>query len=167
MITPSARKPIRKRRERLLLRIAKGALLPADGYTASRLRDKGYKVGDQVLVELFKPRSPGFHRLAHRLGQLVSENIDEFAGVEAHTVLKRIQIEANIACDEVLAYMEIMGQRIKINQRIPRSMSFASMDDGEFRETFRQFSTYIASEYWPSLTAEQVENMADLMAEAV
>ncbi len=157
----------RKRRERLLLRVVKGALEPADGYTASRLRDKGYRIGDQVLVELFKPRNPVSHRIAHRLGQLVAENIDEFAGVEAHDVLKRIQIEANIACDEVLAHMDIMGQRIKINQRIPRSLSFASMDDGEFRETFRAFSTYIAAEYWPELTAEQVESMAELMVEAV
>lgn len=152
--------------ERLLLTVAKGALVPADGYTAKRLRERGYRVGDALLADLRKPRHPGFHRLAHRLGQLIAENIDEFSGLDGHSVLKRLQIEANVACDEVPLFLDLLGQKVKIAHRVPRSLSWASMDEGEFRETMRALSNYVALTYWPGLTAEQIEDMASAMPEA-
>lgn len=155
-----------RRPERLLLTVAKGALVPADPYTAKRLRERGYRIGDNLLAELRKPRNPGFHRLAHRLGVLVASNIEDFAGMDGHAVLKSLQIEANVACDEVPAWLEIMGQRIRINQRIPRSLSWASMDEGEFRETMRALSNYIAATYWTGLAPEQIEEMAAAMPES-
>lgn len=156
----------RRAPEKLLLRVERGSLVPADGYTQKRLRERGYRIGDTVLAELKKPRSPGFHRLAHRLGQLVAENIEDFAGMDGHSVLKALQIEANVACDTVPAWLEIMGQRLRVNQRIPRSLSWASMDEGEFRETIRALSNYVAETYWPDLTAEQIERLAEAMPEA-
>ena len=185
---PRARKP-----ERLLLTVVKGALAPGDGYTAKRLRERGYKVGDILLADLRKPRQPGFHRLAHRLGMLVADNIDEFAGLDGHAVLKRLQIEANVECDEIRIIvspswllgplvkedqtgagvvrkllnmvLDLVGKHVEVIQRIPRSLSFASLDEGEFREVMRKISGYIAAEYWPSLTAEQIEEMAETMVD--
>lgn len=156
----------RKKPERLLLVVAKGALTPGDGYTTMRLKERGYKIGDILLADLRKPRNPGFHRLAHRLGMLVAENIDEFEGLDGHAVLKRLQIEANVECDEIPLFLDLLGQKIKISHRIPRSLSFASMGEDEFKATIRRLSNYIAETYWPSLTAEQVEVMAETMPEA-
>ena len=158
---PKSRKP-----ERLLLTVAKGALVPGDGYTQKRLKERGYRVGDILLADLRKPRHPGFHRLAHRLGTLVANSIDEFSGLDAHQALKRLQIEGNIACDELPIFMTIFDQKLKVNQRIPRSLSYASMDEGEFRETVQAFCRFIAAEYWPDMTAEEVEAMAEAMPEA-
>lgn len=157
---PRARKP-----ERLLLQVAKGALIPADGYTAKRLRERGYRVDDLLLADLRKPRHPGFHRLAHRLGVLVANNIEDFEGLDGHQALKRLQVEGNISCDELPVFLIIYDQKIKVNQRIPRSLSFSSMDEGEFREVMRKMSSFIAAEYWPSLTAEQIEEMAETMVD--
>lgn len=156
----------RKQPERLLLTVGKGALLPGDGYTQMRLRQRGYKLGDILLADLRKPRNPGFHRLAHRLGVLVASNIEEFAGLDAHQALKRLQIEGNIACDELPVFLTLFDQRLKVNQRIPRSLSYASMDEGEFREVVQAFCRFIVAEYWPELTPEQVERMAEAMPEA-
>jgi hypothetical protein len=156
----------RSKPERLLLEVAKGALVPGDVYTASRLRARGYRVGDVLLADLRKPRSPGFHRLAHRLGELVAENVEEFAGLNAHQALKRLQVEGNIECDELPVFLSLLGQKIKVNQRIPRSLSFASMDEGRFRETVQAFCRFIAAEYWPSLTPEAIEAMVDVMPES-
>lgn len=160
-MTSKSRKP-----ERLLLQVAKGALIPGDGYTQKRLKERGYRVGDILLADLRKPRHPGFHRLAHRLGTLVAENIDEFAGLDGHAVLKRLQIEGNVQCDEIPLFLELLGQKVKLMHRVPRSLSFASMDEAEFRATIRQISNYIAETYWPSLTAEAIEAMAESMPEA-
>ncbi|MFZ2981995.1 MAG: hypothetical protein WA085_13265 [Sphingobium sp.] len=158
---PKSRKP-----ERLLFTVGKGALLPADGYTAKRLRERQYKMGDHLLVDLRKPRNPGFHRLAHRLGMLVAENIDDFEGLDGHAVLKRLQIEANVECDEIPLFLEMLGQKIKISHRVPRSLSYASMGEDEFKATIRRISNYIAETYWPGLTADQIELMAESMPES-
>lgn len=151
---------VKRRPERLLLTVAKGALVPGDCYTAKRLKERGYRVGDILLADLRKPRNPGFHRLAHRLGQLVAENIEAFEGLDGHAALKRIQIEAGVGCDEIPLRLPVIGQ---ITYRVPRSLSYASMDQAEFEKTIRGMSEYIAREYWPDLTAEQIEDMLEVM----
>lgn len=155
--------PKSRKRERLLLRVAKGCLEPADGFTAARLRARGYRVGDQVLAELTKPRNPKFHRLVHQFGQVLVDNVEAFAHLDGHQVLKRLQIEGDIACDQVPLVIPGVGP---VTYRVPRSLSFESMDDGEFSEVFREFSRYVAKHYWPDMTPEQIENMAGLMSEA-
>lgn len=77
-------------RNRIALRVQKGALSPADTWAESALRTRKYHLGDVVFAEITKPRNPKFHRLAHELGLLVAQNIDAFAGIDAHDVLKRL-----------------------------------------------------------------------------
>ena len=148
-----------RRPERIALRVEKGRLVPADGLSESRLRAKGFHIGDVVFAELKKPRNPGFHRLAHSLGQIVADNIDDFSGMDSHSVLKRLQIESGTACDEI-AY-RVNG--MMIIQRIPRSLSFESLDEADFQAVFRGLCRHIASTYWKGLTNEEIERMAELM----
>jgi len=149
-----------RRPERFPLRVIKGGFTPADQTVVGRLRDRGYQVGDVVFAEIKKPRNPRFHRLAHALGRLVTENIEAFDGLGAHQVLKRLQLEAGIGCEEV-AY-QIPGYGM-VTQRIPQSLSFESMDEGEFREVFRGMCRHIAEQYWTDLDEERIERMAELM----
>lgn len=151
--------PVKRRPERIALRIDKGCLRPADSLSQERLRAKGFHVGDVVFAELKKPRNPGFHRLVHALGKLVADNIEDFAGMSAHATIKRLQLESNVACDEI-AY-RING--MSVIQRVPRSLSFESLDDGEFHEVFTAICRHIAANYWKDLTAEEVAKMAEIM----
>ena len=146
--------------ERFMLRVVKGCLEPADGYTRKRLRDKGYHLGDVLAARLTKPRNPGFHRLAHRFGQLVADNLEEFTGMDAHAVLKRLQWEAGIGCEEMGVKVPGIGFT---TIRIPLSLSFASMDEGTFTEVFRGLARYVAAEYWEGMTVEQVQEMVEVM----
>lgn len=150
----------RKKPERFLLSIVNGGMRPADGYTQSRLRAKGYHVGDVVLATLSKPRNPRFHRLAHVFAKMVTDNIDEFTGMDPHSVLKRLQWESGIGCEEIGVKVPGVGYA---QVRIPRSLSFASMEQGEFTETFRGLARHVAENYWKGLTEEQIELMAETM----
>lgn len=150
------------RRERLMFRVAKGALVPADTYTELRLRERSYRMGDLLAAELTKPRNPKFNRLVHRIGQLVVANIDAFNGLDAHKAIKRLQIEGKVACEEVGIHVPGYGMLI---QFIPRSLSFESMDEGEYRDAARGICRTIAERYWPTMTAEQVEEMAESFVE--
>lgn len=153
----------KRRKDKTLWRVDKGCLLPFDSFTIAQLRAKGYGMGDVLQAELSKARNPGFHRLAHQLGSLLAENLDMFAGWDAHAVLKRLQIEGNIGCDEIAVIFPGVGPYA---HRVPRSLSFASMDEGEFKQVVTAMCRYVSRTYWPSCTPEQIESMASAFVEA-
>lgn len=164
-------------------------LVAATASDADRLRTKGNHVGDLVFARVVKPRNPGFHRLAHRIGSLAVENIPEFEHLEAHAALKRLQMESGAACDEMLVQVhtiwpavvawieEHLGRPMAIMLKVvmsemkmggttipvlvPRSLSFDSLDEIEFKSAVKTICRYMASHYWPSMTAEQIEEMAE------
>jgi hypothetical protein len=154
-------KPKRTPRE-VLFRVEKGALVPLDDLSRAELKRRAFRVGDVLRAELKKARNPDFHRLMHAFARLVSENIDAFSGLDAHSVLKRLQIESGIGCDEMGVMFPGIGP---CTYRIPRSLSFASMDEGEFRDVSRAFAAYVARTYWKTCTPEEIEQMANCMPE--
>lgn len=132
------------------------ALIAASATDRDALRARKYRDGETVFATVKKPRNPGFHRLAHALGRLVSENVEAFEGLDAHRALKRLQIESGAACDEV----RIDGGFVC---RIPLSLSYESLDEGEFRQAVTTICRWIAQRYWTSCTPEQIEQMAEAM----
>ena len=146
------------KRERILLRVERGALVPADAHSQQRLREKGYKVGDILAAELIKPRHPGFWRLAHRIGTLCVQNIDAFNGLTAHQAIKKLQFDAGLWCDTTETEIPNLGV---LTSRQPRSLSFENMEQGEFFEFVTAACQHIAETYWPNLDAEQVQAMAE------
>ena len=154
---------IKRTKPKTLWRVGKGVLFPHDSFTTSQLRAKGYHIGDVLSAELRKPRSPQFHRLAHALGGLIAENVEAFAGVDAHDVLKRLQIEANIGCDEIALNFPGVGP---CTYRVPRSLSFESMDDGQFKTVITAMCGYVSRTYWPSVSPEKIEAMAEVWVSA-
>lgn len=132
--------------------------MPADNYAQTQLRNKKYKIGDLVKVHIHKLRNQKFNRLVHRIGQLVAANIEAFSGLDAHTCIKRLQIEGRIACDEI--GIMVQGYGIVI-QFIPRSMSFDSMDEDEYHDCAKRICRLIADRYWQGLEPDQIEAMSE------
>ena len=151
---------IKRTPREVLLRVTKGALVPMDELSRAELRRRAFNVGDVLRAELKKARHPEFHRLMHAFARLVAENIEAFAGLDAHSVLKRLQVEGNVGCDEIAVVFPGVGP---CTYRVPRSLSFASMDEGEFREVSRAFAAYVARTYWKTCTPEEIERMAECM----
>ena len=145
-------------REKIFLRIRKGALVPADSFSASQLRARKYAMGDVIAADLSKRRNPKFNRLVHRIGSLAVANIEGFAGLDAHKAVKRLQIEGRVACDEIGILVQGYGMMI---QFIPRSLSFEAMGEEEFHAAARGICRTIAERYWQTLTPEKIEEMAE------
>jgi hypothetical protein len=124
------------------------------------MRERGYRVGDVLSAELRKPRNPGFHRLVHAFGKLCVDNIDAFSGMTAHKVIKRIQLEANAACEEIGLIFPGVGP---CSYRVPKSISFESMDDREFRELFTALTRHLSERYWPDCSPDEIERMAEML----
>lgn len=147
--------------EKLMLKVIKGGFAPADDYTSKKLRERNYSIGEIVAGQITKPRNPKFWRLAHGLGTLVSENIQGFEGMDSHKVIKRLQREALIECDEFAFHVPGCGMVI---QYIPRSLSFESMSEDVFSEVYSGICQWIVKTYWPTETTERIEEMALLLA---
>jgi hypothetical protein len=146
--------------EKIMLRVDKGALVPADQFASKLLRERKYAIGDIVSAVITKPRNPGFWRLAHQLGTLVVENIEGFEGMDSHKAIKRLQREAMIECDEFVFNVPGCGM---VTQYIPRSLSFESMSDELFHEVYQGICRWIVKTYWKDETPENIERMAGLM----
>lgn len=144
-----------------------GVLVPADPLSQARLRAKAYRMGDVVRAQLKKDRNPGFHRLAHRIAALVGENVDGFEGLDAHAVLKRLQLESGAGCDEVAVLDADDDSPFHLDRhptrvvRVPRSLSFDVMDEAEFQSVMRSICEHIVRAYWPDTTVEDIEDMAE------
>lgn len=159
-------KPKRPKRkpEGIYLRVEKGCLLPADGYALNQFKAKGYHTGDVLLAVLKKLNNPKFHRLIHRIGQLCEKNIEAFHGMDAHLVLKRLQWESGVHCEEIGVMVPGVGLAM---MRFPLSWSFADTDDGARHEAARGLCRWIAQRYWPGMSAEAVEEMAESFVDDV
>ena len=149
--------------EKIPMRVSKGALTPADRHAIEAMRSRNYSVGDLVYAELTKPRNPKFHRLVHAFGEMLADNVDAFTGMQPHNVLKRLQLEGDIACDHIAINFPGVGP---CTYRIPQSLSYASMKEEKFSEVYKAMCDYVSNKYWPDLTAEQVADMAEIMPEA-
>lgn len=133
-------------------------LIPADSRTAEIAGE--YRTGEVRGGELRMPRNPRFHRLAHAIGGLAADNLDEFEGMSAHQVLKRLQIESGAGCDEMA--IKVSGHMMI--HRIPKSLSFASMSQDEFKAVTTAMCKRL-TDYWPDTTVEEIQQMADEYAQ--
>lgn len=151
----------KKRSRAVMLRITPdGRFEPADDLTRQMLRERGLHIGDVVSADITMPRSYRQWMRAHKLGQLIAENIEDFQGVKAHQVLKRLQLEGNIGCESIAYRIPEYGM---VEQRIPKTLNFADMDETEFQEIYGQMCQLIINRYWNDLSQQQIETMANLV----
>lgn len=145
--------------KKINLRVEKGMFIPAGRAEIEALRERNYKTGDIVQAVITKPRNPQFNGLVHRIGWLCISHIPAFAEFESgHKVLKRLQLEGNIACEEIKLHNGDIGL-------IPESLSYENMDQHEFQEVSKQFCRFIAAEYWPEMDEESISEMAESFVE--
>lgn len=138
------------------------ALVPAGAADYNQIRERGVTIGQLLRADLTRPRNSEFHRLAHKLADLVRQNIDDFSGLGAHEALKRLQEQAEVECDVTLTDIPGLGTLRSVKAK---SIAFDAMDQTRFYQLVRAISTYISTTYWPQCSPEEVESMIQLMPE--
>jgi hypothetical protein len=130
------------------------SLVPSERNAEAQLAK--WREGEVVGGKMTRPRNLRFHNLAHAIGGLVAENLDDFEGMDAHRVLKRLQIESCIGCDE----MGVRSGGQMILYRIPQSLSFESMGEDKCHEVVSGLCSHLTRHYWPDTTVEEILQMA-------
>lgn len=164
-----------------------GALVPRFMTDRRMMRERGYRVGDDLRAALSKPRILGQHRKAHLLGALVVAQVDGFEGMDSHAALKRLQRESGICCEAqeidaspviaaILAAAEsllgaaaarmlgaVLPEIRTITVSVPQSLAFDRMDESEFQSLYSGLCRHVADKYWQGLSPEKIDEMAELM----
>lgn len=117
------------------------------------MKERGYKNGDEVRLEIKRKRNVGFHRLFHSIGQLLVENVDGFEHRSSHDAIKHVQTLSGVCCETQMVDMgtikfgEVSVPVGLVPVNVPRSMAFDEMDEDEARLLFDGITAYIAEHY--------------------
>lgn len=127
------------------------------------IRERNFRNGDLVRMQVSKATDPHANRTLHALGKMVAANIDEFSGMQAHAVLKRLQVESGVHCEPIS--VRIVGSDELAIANIPLSLSFDDTDDFEFRACAKGLAKFLVQRYWPTVDADWVlEEMGKIVA---
>lgn len=161
-----------------------GCLVPASWADNQIMRQRAYRKNDQVRAVIQHPRCTKFHRLVHQLGTMIRDNVPGFEHMDSHAVIKRLQAESGVYCEDVQAdarpivraICEAFGgtmyhAQVKtaldgielLTAKIGRSIAYDSMDEEEFRQFWEGICRHVVDKYWPTLEPWQVEEMAQVM----
>ncbi|WP_447593577.1 hypothetical protein [Aquipseudomonas campi] len=136
------------------------ALVADSGIDRFLCKEREYRVGDQVRCEIKQSRNVKFHRLVHALGRMVAEQIDKFQGLDAHTTIKKLQLDAGVCCTYEAFDIPDLGRVMRL---IPESIAFDYMTEERFKEFWRGICQHLIAVYWPNMTEEGIEQMTCLM----
>ena len=117
------------------------------------LKERGYKVGDELRIEIKRKRNTGFHRLFHVIGHLLVDNVEGFEHRSAHDAIKHVQTLSGTCCESQMVDMgtikfdtiSVPVGLVPVN--VPRSMAFDEMDEDEARLLFDGITGYIGANY--------------------
>ena len=123
-------------------------------------KEREYRINDQVRCEIKQARNVKFHRLVHALGRTVAEQVDKFQGLDAHTTIKKLQLDAGVCCTYEAFDIPDLG---RVTRLVPESIAFDYMTEERFKEFWRGICQHLIAVYWPDMTEEGIERMTDLM----
>jgi len=130
-----------------------GALVPRWSADRDQLRARKFVTGAELRAELRRKRNPKFYRLGHALGKFMVEQTEAFADMDAHTAIKRLQMESGICCDRVEYEVPGIG---KITRTEPWSTSFDDMEEGTWAELWKGVVRQ-AGKYLSGMSEEAIE----------
>lgn len=136
----------------------RAAFVAASDADATLMAERGFKLNARVRADLKQPRNERFNRLVHGLGRVLVQNIDRFAGMQAHAAIKELQAESGVYCDREEFDIPGLG---RLSRQVPQSLAFDSMGEEAFQDFWRQCCAYLVKTDWPTLTEERLTEMAE------
>ena len=127
-----------------MLRKDRGGLWASDDASAAILA--GIKAGEVIACEIRRPRNLQMHRLFWALMQKIYENQTHYESPEE--VAAAFKVAAG-HCDFVQTPRGLVG--------VPKSISFAKMDQAEFRAFFDKALDYLTTVVIPGLNRDDLE----------
>lgn len=135
------------------------------GDDALAMRELGLAEGQESSAEFSLKRNLKNFRQAHKLAEFVRDNADVFPiNMDSHSVLKAIQRDANIECDDRITEIDLgtLGKH-KIIIREPKSLNFSTMKQEVWRKVFARFRDYCMETFFPDFDQAQVAEFEKIL----
>lgn len=129
------------------------AILASHPIDRRLMKERGYRAGDQVRLEVKKPRNQAFHRLLHAIGGLMVDNVEAFRDLDSHEAIKRLQTESGVCCETQMVDMgtikfgDIAVPVGMVPVKVPKSIAFDELDASEFEHLFNGLTQHIGEHY--------------------
>lgn len=120
------------------------AIIAAHPIDRKLMAERGFRRGDDVRMDIKRPRNVKFHRLLHAVGQLMVDNVDGWEDLSSHDAVKRLQRESGVCCEEVEIDIPGMG---KLLAKQAESLAFDEMPPERFEQLFNGITKYIGDHY--------------------
>lgn len=111
-----------------------------------------YKMGDLVTADVVKPRNLGMHRLWFALCKKVADNMP--GNYNKDIVSDVIKVRTG----HVIVVKTMKGELF-----FPKSISFAAMDQIQFKELFDRAIIVIVSDILPGINSDELRTEVELM----
>lgn len=110
-----------------------GALVPDHPIDRRSMKERKMFAGKSVRATLRQDRNPKFWGKAHVLGGWLADNVEQFAGLDMHQALKKLQELSGVGCDEEEFSIDLGSLGVhKGARKVARSLNFDDVDEGEF-----------------------------------
>ena len=138
-----------------LIKKSDGSFLPA--YESDHEAMKGVKVGDPIEVSWSRPRSYGNHKRFFAMLNCTVQNMPETIP-DRFTNVNFLRDELLMACGYCDIHVSLSGKE----SFMPKSMSFKSMNENEFKELYTAVSNYILKYFLKGLDEKTFEENVNL-----
>lgn len=128
-----------------------GKLVPATDEATAWARK--IKPGDIIEADVVRPRSQAFHKLFFAMLKIVSDNKDDYSVEELLDIIK-----LGIGHTRVI---QLPGGTF---YALPKSISFASLDQDQFSAFFNRAVDYVISDILPGIDRQGLTNEIYAMA---
>src|SRR5690606_8542853 len=93
---------------------------------------------------LKQPREAWKHRLIHKIGALMVDNVEGWEHLDSHDAVKRLQRESGVCCEELEIDVPGVG-RLMVKQA--ESLAFDEMENDRFETLFNGITKHIGDHY--------------------
>ncbi len=120
------------------------------------LQEKQLRIGDIVVLDVYKERNYRFYRLWHQLATYMIENHREFEGMKSHPALKKLQLDSDIHCEHQEQEIDLgtLGKH-KVYIKQPLSLNFVDTDETKVQEIWEALCDHVVERYFGDWTPEQ------------
>jgi hypothetical protein len=120
------------------------ALVAAHPIDARLMKERGFRLNHEYRADLKQARAVWMHRLMHKIGGLMVDNVEGWESLKSHDAVKRLQRESGVCCEEIEIEIPGLG---KLVAKQAESLAFDEMEQDRFEQLFEGITKHIGDTY--------------------
>lgn len=121
-----------------------GCFVPSHPIDQRLAKERRFRVGREYRAEIKQARIGWQHRLIHKIGQLMVDNVEGWEQMDSHAAVKRLQRESGVCCEEIEIDIPGIGT---LMAKQAESLAYDDMEQDRFEKLFSGITEHIGKQY--------------------